>query len=338
MKRLLPFFLPAGLLAVLLAANLFLGNVQLPAAEVWHVLTGQAGDADDAVRFIVLEVRLPQTLTALAAGAALAVAGLLMQTVFSNPLADPSLLGVNSGAALGVAVALLLLEGTLIAGELTLSGFLLTVLAAGAGAGTVIVLLLLAAAALPGRLLLLVTGVMFSFVASALISLLNYRSTAQGMQSFVYWGMGSFSGVSMEQLPPFLGLVLIGLATALLLGKPLDALLLGDDYARNLGVPVRRVRTLVLFVAGGLTAVVTALCGPVNFIGLAVPHAARLTLRTSTHRRLVPATLLWGGCTTLFCQCLTTLPCGSGTLPINAITPLLGVPMVFYILLRRKRA
>lgn len=336
MKRFLLFLLPFVLLTALAAANLFLGSVSLPASEVWGVLTDSAAAAGPA-RFIVLEVRLPQLLTALAAGAALSVSGLLMQTVFSNPLADPSLLGVNSGAALGVAVAMLLLGGTFVAGELTLSGFLLTVLAAGMGGGAVILLLLAAAAALPGRLLLLVTGVMIGFVASALISLLNFWSTAQGVQSFVHWGMGSFSGVSMQGLPPFLWLVAAGLVAALLLCKPLDALLLGDDYARNLGVSVRRVRVWALLSAGVLAAAVTAVCGPVSFIGLAVPHAARITLRTSRHRLLLPATLLWGGCTALFCQLLVSAPFGGGALPLNAVTPLLGVPMVFYLLLRRPR-
>lgn len=329
------WLLPALLVAVLAAANLLVGGTRLAPAEVWHALTGGDG-ATDAARFIVLEVRLPLLLTALLAGAALAVAGLLMQTLFANPLADPGILGVNSGAGLGVAIALLLLGGTLTAGTLELSGFVLTLAAAFAGAAVVIALLLLCSTLLPGRLLLLVTGVMLSFVASALIGLLSFWATAQGVQSYVVWGLGHFGGVTMRQLPAFAACTVVGLAATLFFAKPLNAMLLGDDYAHNLGVNVRRTRTLVLLLTGFLTAVVTALCGPIAFIGLAVPHAARLTLRTSDHRLLLPATMLWGAATTLLCNLVSVLPAEGGMLPINVITPFLGVPMVFYLLTRHR--
>lgn len=331
------WLLPALLVAVLIATNLLVGGTSLSPAEVWHALTGSA-NAGDTARFIVLEVRLPLLLTALLAGAALSVAGLLMQTLFANPLADPGILGVNSGAGLGVAIALLLLGGTLTAGTLELTGFVLTLSAAFAGAAVVIVLLLLCSTLLPGRLLLLVTGVMLSFAASALIGLLSFWSTAQGVQSYVVWGLGHFGGVTLQMLPAFSGCTVMGLVATLFFAKPLNALLLGDDYAHNLGVNVRRTRTLVLLLTGFLTAVVTAVCGPIAFIGLAVPHAARLTLRTSDHRLLLPATMLWGAATTLLCNLVSVLPASGGMLPINTITPFLGVPMVFYLLTRHRSA
>lgn len=329
------WLLPAFLVVVLAAANLLWGSSDVPPRAVWSVLTGQDGTAD-AVHFIVVEVRLPQMLTALFSGAALAVAGLLLQTVFANPLADPGILGVNSGAGLGVALVLLLLGGTLTAGEVTVGGFFLVVAAAFVGAAVVIALLLVCNAFLPGRLLLLVTGVMLSFVVSALIGLLSFWATAQGVQSYVVWGLGNFSGVTLSRLPFFCLCILVGLVGALLLSKSLNALLLGDDYARNLGVDVRRTRTDVLLLTGLLTAVVTAFCGPIAFVGLAVPHAARLTLRTADHRRLLPATMLWGAALTLLCNLVSVLPGSHGILPVNVLTPLLGVPMVFYLLTRQR--
>ncbi len=334
-RLLLGWLLPVALVVALCAANLLWGSVRLAPAEVWGALTGSP-DVSDTARFIVVGTRLPTLLNALLAGAALAVAGVLMQTVFANPLADPGILGVNSGAALGVAVALLLLGGTFTAGSLTLAGFALTVAAAFAGAAVVIGLLLLCDALLPGRLMLLVAGVMLSFVASALVSLLAFWATAQGVRSYVVWGLGNFGGLTLQRLAPFALLLGIGLVGVCFMAKPLNALLLGDDYARNVGVNVRRTRTVVLLLTGLLTASVTALCGPIAFVGLAVPHAARLTLRTADHRRLLPATMLWGAATTLLCNLLSLLPGTRGTLPVNTLTPLLGVPMVFYLLTRRR--
>ena len=323
-----------ALLLLLIAANLFCGSIHLPAEEVWHTLTGR--DTTSATAFIVLQSRLPILLTAALSGAALAVAGLLLQTIFANPLADPSILGVNSGAGLGVAIAMLLLGGTFTAGELTVSGFLLTMSAAAVGAAIVILLLLIFSRRMPGTLTLLIAGVMISFVTSSLISLLSFYATAQGVQSYMIWGLGNFSGVTLNRLPFFAGIVLTTLAGTLLLSKPLNALLLGDNYAQNAGVNVQHSRTWVLLLTGLLTAVVTALCGPISFIGLAVPHAARLTLRSSDHRCLLPATMLWGANVALFCNLVSVLPGDRGTLPLNTLTPLLGVPMVFYLLMRRK--
>ena len=320
-------FLPLFLLPLLLLANLFYGSVDLPAAQVVQALLGQTS-AHDVATVIVLQSRLPQLCTALLAGCSLSVSGLVMQTVFANPLADPSILGVSSGAGLGAALALLLFGGSWTAGTFVLSGHLLTVFFAFLGAMAVIALLLACSALLRSNLLLLVTGVMVSFAVSSVVALLNFFATAEGL--------GDFSGVTLQRLPFFAALTLPALLAVALMSKPLNALLLGRDYAANLGIPVGRVRALLLFLSGLLTAVVTALCGPISFIGLAVPHMARLTLRTANHRLLVPATLLWGADVALFCNFLSHLPGDRGLLPLNAITPLLGVPVVLYILFRRR--
>lgn len=321
------------LLLLLFPLTLFVGSVGLTPAQV---LGAFSGSADEAARFIVLESRLPQSLTAVLAGAALAVAGLVMQTLFANPLADPSLLGVNSGASLGAAIALLALGGSWSVGAVAFSGVLLTVAAAFVGACAVIALLLVCSRYLRGNLALLVAGVMLSFLISALISLLSFYATAEGVRSFVVWGLGDFSSVSPDRLPLFAALVLVPAGLLLLAARPLNALLLGTDYAANLGVRVRPVRTRLLLLTGLLTAAVTALCGPISFIGLAVPHAARLLLRSADHRRLLPATLLLGADVALLSLLLTHLPGSRGTLPLAAITPLIGVPVVLYILIRRR--
>lgn len=323
------------LFLLLLPACLLVGSVHLAPIEVWQALTGSAPDGSTA-RFIVVDSRLPQMLTAVLSGMALAVCGLVMQTLFSNPLADPSLLGVNSGASLGAAVALLALGGSWGIGGATLGGTLLTVGAAFAGALVVIGLLVAASRLLRGNLALLVAGVMLSFAISALISLLSFYATADGVRSFVVWGMGDFSALTLERLPLYAALLLLPLLGVLLMARPLDALLLGADYAANLGVRVQRVRTRLLLLTGLLTAAVTALCGPISFIGLAVPHMARLLLRTATHRRLLPLTLVLGADVAMLALVLSHLPGERGTIPLSAITPLMGVPVVAYILLRRE--
>lgn len=323
------------LFLLLLPACLLVGSVHLAPIEVWQALTGSAPDGSTA-RFIVVDSRLPQMLTAVLSGMALAVCGLVMQTLFSNPLADPSLLGVNSGASLGAAVALLALGGSWGIGGATLGGTLLTVGAAFAGALVVIGLLVAASRLLRGNLALLVAGVMLSFAISALISLLSFYATADGVRSFVVWGMGDFSALTLERMPLYAALLLLPLLGVLLMARPLDALLLGADYAANLGVRVQRVRTRLLLLTGLLTAAVTALCGPISFIGLAVPHMARLLLRTATHRRLLPLTLVLGADVAMLALVLSHLPGERGTIPLSAITPLMGVPVVAYILLRRE--
>lgn len=327
--------LPVLLLPLLSLLSLFWGSAALSAADVWHVLTA-GGDDGSAAAFIVLQVRLPQMLTALLAGSALAAAGLVMQTVFANPLADPSLLGVNAGAGLGAAVAMLLLGGTTALGALTLSGYVLTVVLACAGAFAAIALLVFFSALFRDNLRLLVAGVMVSFAASSVVSVLSYFSTAQGLQGYVLWGMGDFSALTLGRLPAFAAVVVACLAFLCLQTKPLNALLLGNDYAASLGIRVRPARTVLLLATGLLSAATTAACGPVAFIGLAAPHVARFAHATADHRVLLPLTLAWGADVALVALLLTRLP-GGVALPVNAITPLLGVPVVLALLLRPAR-
>ena len=327
--------LPVLLLPLLMLACLFWGTVDLSFSEVWRALLGQT-EAGEISSFIVLQSRMPQMLTAVLAGCALSVSGLVMQTVFSNPLADPSILGVSAGASLGAAVAMLLWGGSWVAGSFVLSGYLLTVFSAFVGAMVVIFILLACSALLSNNLLLLVTGVMISFATSSLVSLLSFFATAEGVRSYVIWGLGDFSGMTLERLPAFALVLVPAIVILLFMSKPLNALLLGNDYAVNLGVSVRRVRVILLFLTGLLTATVTALCGPISFIGLAVPHIARLSLRSANHRLLLPMTLLWGADIALGCQLVAHLPGDRGILPLNAITPLLGVPVVLFILFRRR--
>ena len=321
------------LLPVLCLLSLLVGSVHISPAEVWAALMGSS---DETVRYIVTESRLPQMCTALLAGAALGVSGLVMQTLFSNPLADPSLLGVNSGASLGAAIALLAFGGCFALGGAALSGVLFTVGAAFVGACVVIALIALCSRWLTSNLSLLVAGVMLSFIISSVISLLSFYATSEGVRSFVVWGLGDFSGVSSSRLWLMSILVIVPVWGVRLCATSMNALLLGADYATNLGVNVKRVRTLLLILTGLLTAVVTALCGPISFIGLAVPHVSRMLLRTADHRKLLPAVFVMGADVALLSLILSHLPGEAGTLPIAAITPLLGAPVVLYILVKRR--
>lgn len=320
------------LLAALFAANLFWGSVAIPVRAVADILTG--GDGGNTVwQLILLQTRLPQAVTALLAGMALSVAGLLLQTLFNNPLAGPEVLGINSGAGLGVAVVMLLLQGSVAMG---VGGYFAVLAGAFAGALLIIGVVLLLSRLLANNIYLLIAGLAISYLASSVISILNYFATAEGVHSYLIWGMGSFGAVSSAQLPFYVTVLLLVLAAALLLVKPLNALLLGDYYARNLGIDTKRVRGVLLLIVGLLTATVTAFCGPVAFVGLAVPHLARLAVGTNNHRRLLPVALLLGGAVTLMCNLICLLPGESGLLPLGAITPLIGAPVIIYVVLKER--
>lgn len=320
------------LLALLCVLALLTGSVPLSLADVVQVFMG---GGDEMARFVVLESRLPQLVTALLAGAALSVSGLVMQTLFANPLADPALLGVNSGASLGAALALLLLGGSWTMGDTALAGVALTIVAALVGACGVIALLTMCSHYLRGNLALLVVGVMLNFVLSAVISLLCFYASADGVRGFIVWGMGDFASVPLQRLPLMAVLVLLPTMLVLVCNRSLNALLLGTDYAANLGISVQRVRTWLLVLTGLLTATTTALCGPISFIGLAVPHLARMVCRTANHGQLVPHTWVLGAGVAVLSLILSHLPGERGVLPLAAITPFMGVPVVIYILLRR---
>lgn len=318
-------------------ANLLIGSVNIPPAEVWHILTG--GESSKASwNFIVWEARLPQALTALLCGGALAVCGLMLQTAFKNPLAGPSILGINSGASLGVAFVMLLFGGSVTAGTFSLSGFLSVLAGAFIGAMAIMALILFFSTLIKSNVMLLITGIMIGYIASSAISLLNFFATAEGVQSYIIWGMGNFGGVSLQQMPAFASVTLLGLAGALMLIKPLNALLLGERYAENLGVNIRRVRNWLLVVTGLLTAITTAFCGPVAFIGLAVPHVARMLLGTSNHHSLLPVTILSGGAVALLCNLICILPGDAGIIPLNAVTPIIGAPVIIYVIVSQRKS
>ena len=328
-------FLLLGLLtAVLFILNIFFGAVHIDASVVLDILTGYGID-DDPLNFIILESRLPQAITALLAGAALGVSGLLLQTAFRNPLAGPSVLGISSGASLGVALVILFMGGQIAIAGYEIAGNAAIIAAALAGSLAIMALLMFFSMRLRSELMLLVVGMMTGYLTSSVVTLLSSLSTAQGVHGYVMWGMGTFGAVSSARIPVFTLLVAVGLILSLLLAKPLNLLLLGDNYARNLGVRVHRVRNLLLLVTGVLTAIVTAYCGPVAFIGLAMPHVARMIMRTDNHWILIPATMLSGAAVALGCNVLSVLP-DSTVIPVNALTPVVGVPVILYVILPRK--
>lgn len=314
-------------LLALLVCILSIGAVNIPASDVIAALSG--GEVKESYRYIILQSRLPLALTAILAGAGLSAAGLLMQTTFRNPLAGPSILGVSSGASLGVAL-LSLPVFAMIAGTATpMAGAVI-------GAMIVVVVLGIFSGVMRSGLSLLIVGVMISYLCSALISLLNFFAPATDVKQFAVWGMGSFSAVTLQNIPVFAILVILLLTVAIILAKPLDALLLGERYAASMGYSIKRIRTILLLVAGLLTAFVTAYCGPIGFIGLIVPHICRMILRSSSHATVMPASVITGAFVALLCAFLTVIPGGWGVLPINAVTPVLGVPVILYLLITKR--
>ena len=321
-------------ICLLLMLNLLVGSVTIPTQDVLAILTGQ-DVGKPSWQFIILQSRLPQALTALLCGAALSTSGLLLQTSFQNPLAGPSIFGINSGAALGVALVMLLLGGSVSTALFSVGGAWAVLLAAFVGAMAVTGIIFMFAQWVKSSVMLLIIGMMIGYLASSAIALLNFFATQEGVKSFTMWGMGNFGGVSLSQLPMFTGAVVVGLVGSVLLIKPLNALLLGETYARNLGVNVRAVRSWLLVITGWLTAVTTAYCGPVAFIGLAVPHLARLVMGTDNHLQLLPVTMTMGALIALLCQLVCVLPGSQGILPLNAVTPLIGAPVIIYIIWKR---
>ncbi|MBS5110330.1 MAG: iron ABC transporter permease [Phocaeicola vulgatus] len=312
------------LILALTGANLLFGSVNIPAEAVWHILTGNEVEKA-SWSFIVWESRLPQAITALLCGMALAASGLMLQTTFNNPLADPSILGISSGASLGVALVMLAGAGTITAGVFTLSGFLSVIIGAFIGSMLVMGIILFFSTLIKNSIMLLIIGIMIGYITSSAISLL------------MIWGMGNFGGVSLQQLPFFSLVTAAGLLITILLIKPLNALLLGTRYAENLGINIRRTRNLLLVATGLLTATTTAFCGPISFIGLAVPHIARLMLGTSNHNSLLPVTMLTGGAIALLCNFICILPGEAGIIPLNAVTPVIGAPIIIYVIVNQRK-
>lgn len=318
-------------IVLLFILSLMHGSVSIPMGEVGRILLGD--DSQESWRFIIMETRLPQALTAWLAGGALAASGLLLQTAFGNPLAAPDIFGVTSGASLAVA----LLTLTPVATLPVALGYISSVVAAFVGALAVTTLVFGLSRWVHSPVVLMVVGIMVGYLASSAITLLNFFATEQGVKNFAVWGMGNFGNVPMDEMPLFATLTLLATGCAFLLVKPLNALLLGERYAENLGVNVKALRRELLLLTGLLTAVVTAFCGPIAFIALAVPHIARLSVRTSDHSLLLLVTVLAGQAVALLCNVLTSLPGEAGVLPLNAVTPLIGAPVIIYVLIAKKR-
>lgn len=324
-------------IALLLIVNLLIGTVKIPIADVCRILGG--GGDNEIWTNIIFSSRLPQALTAIVAGAGLAVSGLQMQTVFRNPLAGPSVLGISNGSALGVAFVVLL-SGRIGGVALSRLGYLgdaAMSVAAIIGALAVLLLIMWVAQKVKGNVTLLIIGVMIGYLANAIIGVLKFLSPEDDVKAFVVWGLGSFSRVSGDEMVLFIVLMCILLPLAFLLVKPLNLMLLGDNYAANLGLNIKRARMLIIISSGVLVAIVTAYCGPIMFIGLAVPHLARAIFRTSNHRLLMPATALCGAALALLCNLIARMPGFEGALPVNSVTALVGAPVIAMVIFRRRK-
>ena len=318
--------------------NIAVGSVYIPFTDVLKILLGQGSDNQVWVN-IILKSRLPQTITACLSGSGLAIGGLLMQTLFRNPLAGPSILGISSGASLGVAFVIMFvgnIGGFAFSGIATIGNFAI-VFAAFAGSVLVLFLILFLARKVKNNAMLLIIGIMVGYISSSLVGVLQFYSISENVHAFAIWGLASFSNISWIQMKLFVPVILIGLFFSFLLIKPLNMLLLGENYAKNLGLNIRKYRLLIILVTGILTAVITAFCGPVAFLGLAVPHLARMLYSTSNHKVLVPGVLFFGALLALFCNLIARMPGFDGALPINAVTSMIGAPIVISVILKKKK-
>ena len=340
MKRPVAFYMLLIMASIFLFffLNLVLGSVSIPLRAVWNILWG-TGNESVIWQNIIWKSRVPQALTALVAGAGLSVSGLQMQTVFRNPLAGPSVLGISSGASMGVAFVVLL-SGSLGGVALSKLGFMgeiaLTI-AAIAGSLSIMALIVFVSQKVRGNVTLLIIGVMIGYIANAVIGVLKFFSVEEDIRAYVIWGLGSFARVSGDQMTLFICIMVVLLPLSFLLVKTLNLLLLGDAYARNLGLNIKRARLLVITCSGVLVAIVTAYCGPIIFLGLAVPHLCRGMFRTSDHRILMPASLLAGASLALVCNLIARMPGFEGALPVNSVTALAGAPVVMSVLFNKRR-
>lgn len=340
MKRPVAFYMLLIMASIFLFffLNLVLGSVSIPLRAVWNILW-ETGNESVIWQNIIWKSRVPQALTALVAGAGLSVSGLQMQTVFRNPLAGPSVLGISSGASMGVAFVVLL-SGSLGGVALSKLGFMgeiaLTI-AAIAGSLSIMALIVFVSQKVRGNVTLLIIGVMIGYIANAVIGVLKFFSVEEDIRAYVIWGLGSFARVSGDQMTLFICIMVVLLPLSFLLVKTLNLLLLGDAYARNLGLNIKRARLLVITCSGVLVAIVTAYCGPIIFLGLAVPHLCRGMFRTSDHRILMPASLLAGASLALVCNLIARMPGFEGALPVNSVTALVGAPVVMSVLFNKRR-
>lgn len=336
-KHSLLFVLLAVAVVVLMVVDLVVGSVDIPLAQVWAALWGDVEVAESAYATIVVNFRLPKMVMAVLAGAALSTVGLQMQTLFRNPLAGPYVLGVSSGASLGVA---LLLLGLPLLGVSTSNAVVQSVGVAGAawiGSALVMMIVMAVTARIKNIMTVLILGMMFGSAATALVEVMQYLSPEGALKSFVVWTMGSLGGVTLDQLWIVVPVVVVGLVLSVLLIKPLNILLLGENYARTMGLNIKMVRLGVTLTTVILAGTITAYCGPIGFVGLAVPHIARMLFREADHRVLVPGSMLVGAAMMLLCDMVTVLPGGDITLPINTISALVGIPIIVVVIARNRK-
>jgi len=330
------FILLSVLLVLLSILNISSGSVSIPLDEILTIIFG-GGSAKDSWETIILNFRVPKAITAILVGSGLSISGLLMQTLFRNPLAGPFVLGISSGASLGVAL--------LILGSSAFGGYFLTVsfsswgiaIAASAGSFLVLSAVIIAAQKVRNTMSILIIGLMFGSFTGAVISVLSYFSEAQQIQQYVFWSFGSLGNLTWNEITIFFSIYLVGMCGVFTIIKPLNSFLLGENYAKSLGINVKQSRIIILIITSLLTGVITAFSGPIAFIGLAVPHIAKLIFTTSNHKILIPATAITGAIILLICDIIAQVPTSEFTLPINAITSLLGAPVVIWLLIRKKK-
>lgn len=330
------FILLSMLLLVIAFINISFGSVFIPFKDIFSVLMGDES-IKDSWKIIILDFRIPKAITAILVGSGLSIAGLLMQTLFRNPLAGPFVLGISSGASLGVAILILgagFLGGVI--GNITTSSWSLAV-AASLGSAMVLFAVILAANKVRNTMSILIIGLMFGSLSAAFISVLSYFSEASKIQQYIFWGFGSLGNLSWEELTVFAIIFTVGIIGVLRVIKPLNGLLLGENYAKSLGINIKLSRNIILIITSLLTGVITAFAGPIAFIGLAVPHITKLVFKTSNHKVLIPAVAIVGAIILLICDLIAQLPTSEFTLPINAITSLFGAPIVIWLLIRKKK-
>ncbi len=335
-RKLTWIILSVGLIIVVFLLNVAIGSVHIPLGEVTKIVFG-LGSENTAWSKIILKSRLPQAITASLAGSGLAVGGLMMQTLFRNPLAGPSILGISAGSSLGVAFVMMFAGANIGISSLNLYGNLASIIAAIIGAVATLFLILFFARKVKNNAMLLIIGIMIGYITSALVDVLKYYSMSKFVHSYAIWGLGSFSNVAWHQLNIFIPVILIGLGLSFLLMKPLNILLLGENYATNLGLNVGRTRFFIILTTGILTAVITAFCGPIVFLGLAVPHITKMIFKTSNHKFLIPGVILTGILLALLCNLISKLPGFDSALPINVVTSIFGAPIVISVILKQRK-
>lgn len=324
------------LLLILFVFDVLLGSVQIPVKEVFKILfTGQSDHPEYLT--IVYRFRIPKALTALFAGFALSVSGLQMQTIFRNPLAGPYVLGISAGASLGVALLVMGISTFTFVSQIGILGNWTIVMAAWLGSGLILFLILAISARVKDIMTILILGIMFGSATSAVVNILQYFSNESMLKVFIVWTMGSLGGVSITQLKVLIPSVIIGLLITFMLIKILNAMLVGENYAKSMGLNIRLSRFLIFFSTSLLAGSITAFCGPIGFIGIAVPHIARIVFKTANHKSLLPGTMIIGGIVLLLSDIISQVPGQEKTLPINSITALVGIPIVIWIIIRNQK-